>query len=352
MIDSMTKWLPGWKRKGWKTAAGQPVKNQDLLTALEARGQAPRGGALALGARGTRPARPSATRRSTTAPTSSRWRPPPRPARPARRGAARRRRPRGASARRASPAPRRRGDRRCAPRRPAARRSRRSSALRDELEHAQLALGQARRVRAGLRAREPRGSARRTRAAARGRVSAAGSARSPSRTVSASISASRSPRVVERQRCLVRIVRRRGAGRLPHPGPRQIARELVARTGPAGAAAARRRRAAATSGAAVQPRPLGVGDARVGEPDQQPLGAGALPRAGQASRPAAGSPRRASSRPYHGIEVDVGNPVVVDDLEQPAQARRAPRPSGRGGSARRSGACAGRRRASRSRARA
>ena len=36
MIDSMTKWLPGWKRKGWKTAAGQPVKNQDLLTALDA----------------------------------------------------------------------------------------------------------------------------------------------------------------------------------------------------------------------------------------------------------------------------------------------------------------------------
>ncbi len=38
MIDSMTKWLPGWKRKGWKTAAGKPVKNQDLLTALEAEG--------------------------------------------------------------------------------------------------------------------------------------------------------------------------------------------------------------------------------------------------------------------------------------------------------------------------
>ncbi len=36
MIDSMTTWLPGWKRKGWKTAAGKPVKNQDLLTALEA----------------------------------------------------------------------------------------------------------------------------------------------------------------------------------------------------------------------------------------------------------------------------------------------------------------------------
>ncbi len=35
MIDSMTKWLPGWKRKGWKTAAGKPVKNQDLVVALE-----------------------------------------------------------------------------------------------------------------------------------------------------------------------------------------------------------------------------------------------------------------------------------------------------------------------------
>ena len=36
MLNSMTKWLAGWKRKGWKTAAGQPVKNQDLLTALDA----------------------------------------------------------------------------------------------------------------------------------------------------------------------------------------------------------------------------------------------------------------------------------------------------------------------------
>jgi len=35
MIDSMTKWLPGWKRKGWRTAAGKPVKNQDLVIALE-----------------------------------------------------------------------------------------------------------------------------------------------------------------------------------------------------------------------------------------------------------------------------------------------------------------------------
>jgi ribonuclease HI len=36
MIDSMTAWLEGWKRKGWKTAGGKPVKNQDLVQALEA----------------------------------------------------------------------------------------------------------------------------------------------------------------------------------------------------------------------------------------------------------------------------------------------------------------------------
>jgi ribonuclease HI len=36
MLDSMTKWIHGWKRKGWKTAAGDPVKNQDLVMALEA----------------------------------------------------------------------------------------------------------------------------------------------------------------------------------------------------------------------------------------------------------------------------------------------------------------------------
>ena len=35
MMDSMTKWIHGWKRKGWKTAAGDPVKNQDLVRALD-----------------------------------------------------------------------------------------------------------------------------------------------------------------------------------------------------------------------------------------------------------------------------------------------------------------------------
>jgi ribonuclease HI len=33
--DGMTSWLTGWKRKGWKTAAGAPVKNQELWQALE-----------------------------------------------------------------------------------------------------------------------------------------------------------------------------------------------------------------------------------------------------------------------------------------------------------------------------
>jgi len=36
MLDSMTKWIHGWKRKGWKTSGGEPVKNQDLVQALEA----------------------------------------------------------------------------------------------------------------------------------------------------------------------------------------------------------------------------------------------------------------------------------------------------------------------------
>jgi ribonuclease HI len=31
----ITEWLPGWKRKGWRTAAGKPVKNEDLWRRLE-----------------------------------------------------------------------------------------------------------------------------------------------------------------------------------------------------------------------------------------------------------------------------------------------------------------------------
>jgi ribonuclease HI len=31
----ITEWLPGWKRRGWRTSAGQPVVNVDLWQALE-----------------------------------------------------------------------------------------------------------------------------------------------------------------------------------------------------------------------------------------------------------------------------------------------------------------------------
>jgi ribonuclease HI len=32
----ITEWMPAWKRRGWKTAARQPVKNQDLWMELDA----------------------------------------------------------------------------------------------------------------------------------------------------------------------------------------------------------------------------------------------------------------------------------------------------------------------------
>jgi ribonuclease HI len=34
--DGITRWLPGWERAGWLTAARQPVKNADLWQRLEA----------------------------------------------------------------------------------------------------------------------------------------------------------------------------------------------------------------------------------------------------------------------------------------------------------------------------
>ena len=36
VMDGLTKWLPGWQRNGWKTAARQPVKNADLWQDLVA----------------------------------------------------------------------------------------------------------------------------------------------------------------------------------------------------------------------------------------------------------------------------------------------------------------------------
>ena len=33
--DGITKWIHGWKKNGWKTAAKKPVKNQDLWMRLD-----------------------------------------------------------------------------------------------------------------------------------------------------------------------------------------------------------------------------------------------------------------------------------------------------------------------------
>ena len=33
--NGITKWVAGWKKNGWKTAAKQPVKNEDLWRALD-----------------------------------------------------------------------------------------------------------------------------------------------------------------------------------------------------------------------------------------------------------------------------------------------------------------------------
>jgi len=30
LLDGITKWVQGWQRNGWKTAAKKPVKNDDL----------------------------------------------------------------------------------------------------------------------------------------------------------------------------------------------------------------------------------------------------------------------------------------------------------------------------------
>jgi ribonuclease HI len=34
--DGITRWIAGWKKNGWKTAARKPVKNEDLWRRLDA----------------------------------------------------------------------------------------------------------------------------------------------------------------------------------------------------------------------------------------------------------------------------------------------------------------------------
>ncbi len=35
VINAVTKWMPGWKKKGWRKADGQPVMNLDLVKELD-----------------------------------------------------------------------------------------------------------------------------------------------------------------------------------------------------------------------------------------------------------------------------------------------------------------------------
>ncbi|WP_336659692.1 ribonuclease H family protein [Leucobacter sp. USHLN153] len=36
VINSLTQWMPGWKRRGWRKADGKPVLNRELLERLDA----------------------------------------------------------------------------------------------------------------------------------------------------------------------------------------------------------------------------------------------------------------------------------------------------------------------------
>ncbi len=37
VVDALSRWIHGWRRKGWRTATGEPVLNRDLVEALDAR---------------------------------------------------------------------------------------------------------------------------------------------------------------------------------------------------------------------------------------------------------------------------------------------------------------------------
>jgi len=36
-MQAVTDWLPGWRRRGWKTSAGKPVANQELVRSIDDR---------------------------------------------------------------------------------------------------------------------------------------------------------------------------------------------------------------------------------------------------------------------------------------------------------------------------
>jgi ribonuclease HI len=37
VIDALSKWIHGWRKRGWKTAEGSPVLNRDLIETIDAR---------------------------------------------------------------------------------------------------------------------------------------------------------------------------------------------------------------------------------------------------------------------------------------------------------------------------
>ena len=40
VVDALSKWIHGWRKKNWMTAQGTPVLNRDLIEALDARTRA------------------------------------------------------------------------------------------------------------------------------------------------------------------------------------------------------------------------------------------------------------------------------------------------------------------------
>jgi ribonuclease HI len=35
-MNAVTSWLPGWRKRGWKTSSGSPVANRDLVVRIDA----------------------------------------------------------------------------------------------------------------------------------------------------------------------------------------------------------------------------------------------------------------------------------------------------------------------------
>ena len=40
VVDALSKWIHGWRKRGWRTAEGTPVLNRDLIEAIDARSRA------------------------------------------------------------------------------------------------------------------------------------------------------------------------------------------------------------------------------------------------------------------------------------------------------------------------